>query len=152
LELADDKFKWLAAHGQLMQDAGDFSKAVEDWKKIDQLSRRTGNPARDHALNGLAYAQALAKVDLEDALANVNKALDAEPDSAAMLDRRGYILHLLGENAKALEDMNRACKQLDKQLPQLQKLREKKDAVPQKSDEVIGQPKTIREAFGGDPF
>lgn len=59
-------------------------------------------------LNSRAYFRALAGTQLDEALADVEKALEREANNAAYLDTRGYILYLKGEHAKALVDMNRA--------------------------------------------
>jgi tetratricopeptide (TPR) repeat protein len=91
-----------------LQKAGQFKKAVQDWKELEKLSERNGNPSRSTALNGLAYAQALAQQDLDDALMNVNKALALSPDNPAILDTRGYLLYLTKEYEAALVDMNGA--------------------------------------------
>ena len=78
---------------------------MADAKKIDQISQRSGNPSRAEALNGLAYAQAVAKVEIDEALANVNEALelhdpidkDKEHPKYNILDTRGYIRFLKGQ-------------------------------------------------------
>jgi len=147
LELVGDNYRWLSVHAQFLQDAGEFAKAAEDWKKIDQISRRTGNPSRENALNGLAYAQSLGKGDLEDALATANKALDLDPSSPAILDTRGYILHLLGRDSEAIDDMNRAVKGMDNVVAAAQQKPDKSRPVAEKKEEIVTQPKAIREAF-----
>src|SRR5262245_33699197 len=68
LELGGDRHDWLRVHAQFLQNAGQFVRAVEDWKRINELSERSGIPSRQDALNGLAYAQALAEVELDEAL------------------------------------------------------------------------------------
>ena len=114
LELSGTSFASLQLHGQFLQNAGEFRRAVDDWKKIDELSQRRGIPHRASALNGLAYAQALAKVDLGAALTHVNEALEMAPSESAILDTRGFILHQQGQDENALEDMDRAVKGADK--------------------------------------
>lgn len=101
-------YSWLTIHANFLQHAGKFTEAVEDWKRIDQLSLRSGNPNRAIALNGIAYARALAKSDLEEALKNANEALDLAPDASSILDTRGFIRVLLGDSEGALEDLNKA--------------------------------------------
>jgi tetratricopeptide (TPR) repeat protein len=113
LEVSGKSVESLQLHSQFLQNAGEFRRAVDDWKHIDEFSQRSGRPTRPEALNGLAYAQALAKVDLGAALAHVNEALEIAPDSSAMLDTRGFILHLQDQEPQALEDMDRAVKGAD---------------------------------------
>jgi len=116
LEAGGKRLFWLLVHAQFMWDAGEFGRAVDDWEQINAQSERTGKPSREHALNGLAYAQALDKVDLEDALMHASAALELEPGNSAILDTRGYILHLLGRNEEALDDLNAAVKGMDANL------------------------------------
>lgn len=61
-------------------------------------------------LNQRAYARALAGKEVEAALQDVNHAMTLlrGAESAAILDTRGYILHLLGRNEDARRDMERA--------------------------------------------
>jgi tetratricopeptide (TPR) repeat protein len=116
----------LMLHAQFLQRAGRKADAVADFKKIDAISQRSGLPPRFRALNALAYARAVASVDLEEALQNANEAVglaEAEAEKAkkdptkelkaamwlsAVLDTRGYILYLKGRYESALADMNRA--------------------------------------------
>src|SRR5262245_27663885 len=81
LELGKESAEWLQVHAQFLQNAGEFVRAVGDWKKINELSQRSGIPRRQEALNGLAYAQALAEIDLDDALENVNQALELQTEN-----------------------------------------------------------------------
>ena len=99
LELGGDEEEWLKVHALFLQNMGDFVQAVDDWKRLDALSQRSGRPSRAEALNGLAYAQALANVDLDEALKNVNQALALQTENnAAILDTRGYVYHLKDQN------------------------------------------------------
>jgi tetratricopeptide (TPR) repeat protein len=107
-ELIGDEPLWLMAYGQFLQSAGRFQEAVEYFRRIEQISERSGNPPRATALNALAYAQALAQVELAEALQNVNKALELAPGEPALLDTRGYILYLLGQYDLALADLHAA--------------------------------------------
>jgi len=116
LEVSGGEYKWLAAHSLIFQNAGHFDRAMDDWKKIEEFSERSGIPSRATALNGLAYAQALAKSELDDALKNVNQALELEPNTAAMLDTRGYIYYLQGDYDSAIGDLNTATNAMDEEL------------------------------------
>src|SRR5262249_19974543 len=102
----------------LLQNAGRFADAVKDWKRLDQMSERSGRPGRAEALNGLAYAQALAKTELEEALDKVNEALKLANDepsiTAAASDTRGYLLYLMGHYEEALANMNVAVHEYEK--------------------------------------
>lgn len=59
-------------------------------------------------LNSRAYARAIAGIELDEALKDIERAIAYGGEEAAYLDTRGYILHLLGQNDKALADLYRA--------------------------------------------
>jgi tetratricopeptide (TPR) repeat protein len=128
LDVDGESYESLLLHAQFLQNAGEFKAAVEDWEKIVRLSEVSGNPPLATAKNGLAYAQALAEVELGEALENANEALQREADSYAILDTRAYIDYLQAkslpeEEAKerltpALKDMDVAVKTIDKLLAQ----------------------------------
>ena len=69
------------------------------------------------ALNGLAYARALGNTELDQALEEVNQALQfggRNPESrAAMLDTRGYIQLLRGDYQAARQDLDRAIQSME---------------------------------------
>ena len=72
----------LRAHA--LQQLGRHDEAVADYEKVLVLATAVANRVRStagdlaeaNALNGLAYAQALANQDLDDALVNIDTALD----------------------------------------------------------------------------
>jgi len=76
---------------------GDVNKAIE-----------VNGEASAMLLNSRAYFRALAGTELDEALEDVEQAIDREGDNAAYLDTRGYILFLKGDHEKALKDMDRA--------------------------------------------
>jgi tetratricopeptide (TPR) repeat protein len=149
LELGGNQENWLKAHAQFFQNAGEFALAVDDWKKIEELSQRSGNPPRSEALNGLAYAQALANIELDEALNNVNQALELQPVSnEAILDTRGYIFHLQERNALALADLDLAVKGMDEYVQQVGKVLVGQDSLPPQSKRLISSgPKTLLEIY-----
>jgi tetratricopeptide (TPR) repeat protein len=159
LTVAGSSVENLMIHSQFLQTAGEFEKAVEDWKQLSRQSEVSGRPSRANALNGLAYAQGLANIELDQALANVNKALEGEPANAAYLDTRGYIYYRQAKSqddaesaellAKALEDLDKAAKAIDgevaKQTPRI--ARQVSEPV-QKALEA--RPKTLRDMVRGN--
>src|SRR5262245_9359426 len=146
LEKAGNELEWMQVHSLFLQNSGEFKRAVEDWKKIEKFSKRSGSPPRASALNGLAYAQALANVELNEALANINQALELAANEPALLDTRGFVLYRRGEHDEALKEMDRAVKGMDEYV----------DAVRHKYGEsavtkqvgkfmVDSRPRTLRE-------
>ena len=116
-ELAPDNYTALLVRAQILQQLDRHAEAIQDWKTIDRLSQTRGIPDRATALNGLAYARAVGKLDLGDALKNVNQALELAPQEPAILDTRGYLLHLQGQSEQALPDMDAAVKGMEADLP-----------------------------------
>lgn len=55
-------------------------------------------------LNNLAYFRALAGIDLDQALVDINRGLESDPDSPGMRDTRGWVLFQMGNPLLALED------------------------------------------------
>jgi tetratricopeptide (TPR) repeat protein len=90
---------------------GRHREAIDDFS----LQIKETPPSRADPWNNRAYARALANIDLEEALADVEKALAIEPDNAAYLDTRGYLHHLLGNNEAALADLDRAVEEIAKE-------------------------------------
>jgi tetratricopeptide (TPR) repeat protein len=112
-ELNPDDYDTLSLRALILQHLDRHAEAIQDWKAIDRLSLTRGWPDRTTALNGLAYARAVGKLDLKEATRNVEEALKLEPRNPAILDTRGYLLYLQGEHAKALVDMDAAVKGIE---------------------------------------
>jgi len=157
LELSRETYEWLVVHSHFMQTAGEHQRAVGDWKKIERESQRTGNPDRATALNGLAYARALAEVEIDEALENVNKALELAPGNAAILDTRGFLLYLKGGSsslALALKDMDLAVKSMERDLGGAKRDVKSATKTADRFSLLQSRPKTWREAlpdFRSDP-
>ncbi|MFM1903485.1 MAG: hypothetical protein RLZZ440_1385 [Planctomycetota bacterium] len=84
---------------------GDFDQAL----RAADLAVGLAGEGDPDALNHRAYMRALANRDLEHALADINRALEGSGgESPEFLDTRGYILHLLGRQQEALDDLNLA--------------------------------------------
>jgi len=79
-------------------------------------------PGDADALNHRAYIRALVNRELPAALADIEAAIDrvGPAVSADLLDTRGFVLHLLGRNQEALEQMNDA---LDRMLQERRRIR-----------------------------
>jgi tetratricopeptide (TPR) repeat protein len=120
VELSGESVASLMYHSQFLQDAGQFGDAVKDWKKLNQMSERNARPDRASALNGLAYAQALAEIELDEALDHVNEALELSQGRpsfmAAASDTRGYLLYLTERYEAALADMNAAVRGYESEI------------------------------------
>jgi len=61
--------------------------------------------------NSRAYVRAVLNTELDDGLADIDRALTFGPGNAEFLDTRGYLLHRLGRDKEALAEMDRALAQ-----------------------------------------
>lgn len=139
LWLDPDQPEWYLQRGRVRLELGQLRDSLEDfnrfvkssptkadgylarsmaWQRlgqhreaIDDLTKAIGYLPPDDPLgwNNRAYARAIAGVDLQEALEDVQKAIKlADRDTAAYIDTRGYIYYLLGNYPAALADMDRA--------------------------------------------
>ena len=112
LERFPDDVKLLQLRERTLHLLGRHAEAVKDAKHIDNLSKTSGNPPRASALNELAYAKAIGKIDLDSALQEINDALKSEKH-AAFLDTRGFIYYQMGKYELALKDFDPAVNELE---------------------------------------
>lgn len=98
--------------------------ATEAAEMVVKLS----GPGDPDALNHRAYIKALVGRDLPGALADIDRALSGTTEpSPALLDTRGYILHLLGRHQEAIDQLNVAINGLQKMQRQVKNLRGRVD-------------------------
>lgn len=115
-----------------------YDAALEDWQKIRVIAERDGTYHPLQLNNGLAYYQALADRDLENALLLVNQAIAKDPNNPSIIDTRGYIYYRLGRYDEARQDLDRAIAQASGALLKAEK-EGRKDYADQKlyDQEVI---------------
>lgn len=116
LEVSADDTRTLLQRSLAHQHLGQHAEAIEDWKKLAELHENSSAANRATVLNGLAYARALGNTELNEALADVEKALEIEGDNAAMLDTRGFIHYLRNDMKSAKRDMDASVEGLDADL------------------------------------
>lgn len=107
----------LGLRSHIYQRMGRFEQAVADLTKVAEFRERQFKFRDDDAsrqafalsLNNRAYVQSLGKIDIEQALTDIQKAIDIRGvDDSIMLDTLGYLL-LLNERAEeALEALEKA--------------------------------------------
>jgi tetratricopeptide (TPR) repeat protein len=99
-----------------LQHLGRHAESIADWEKLVKLRADAAARRRAEALNGLAYARAVAQTDLDQALREVEQALQLVGDNPAMLDTRGYIQVLRGDLEAAKTDLEVAVAGVEQQL------------------------------------
>lgn len=113
------------------QRLGEHRKALDEIEKL--VDRAAADPpvrivgiagypflfSYEDALNGRAYARALANVELDSALDDINVAFErmGNDDIAAYLDTRGYLYYLKGDYERANDDMQRAVSISEEEYP-----------------------------------
>ena len=117
------KAELLLRMGRLDDAIAGYRQCVERW------------PDSAMSLNALGYTLADRTSDYAEARKLIKNALQIDPDSAAIIDSYGWVLYRLGENERALEELQRAYEKL-------------KDAeVASHIVEVLGSLKRLEEAL-----
>jgi tetratricopeptide (TPR) repeat protein len=93
---------------QIYQHLDRHDEALADWKTLVEEKRGFRRLAKSSLLNGRAYARAIAGQQLDEALEDVQQAIEISAEEPALLDTRGFIQLLRGETDSALRDMERA--------------------------------------------
>lgn len=88
---------------------GENAEAIQD-----ATAAINNSPATDPShWNTRAYYRALAGVELNEALEDIQHALKLDRDEPAFLDTRGYVFYKLGNYAEALLDFNKAIQECE---------------------------------------
>jgi tetratricopeptide (TPR) repeat protein len=98
-----------AARAGVFQRLGRYREAIADCTTA--LNMAPGE-ARWIYLNQRAYFQALANIELDQALQDVQASLNSRPGDAEIIDTRGYVLFRLGQYDAALKDLQQALSRL----------------------------------------
>jgi tetratricopeptide (TPR) repeat protein len=104
---------WIGQRGIAHWQAGDRKDAESDFATA---RAKLFEPA---LLNNLCYNKVKAKVALESALQDCDRALELNPGSAPALDSRAVVYLLMGRNQQALEDFDRALAKSPRLAPSL---------------------------------
>jgi hypothetical protein len=100
IELAGEKRQYLLQRSIILQHLGRHEEAVADWHAIVRIDARQpfwlqmlheSNEQLYSAYNGRAYARALGDMEHDEAMAEIEAALDFQPDDPMWLDTRGFL-------------------------------------------------------------
>lgn len=85
----------------LLAELGRYREAIEDCNTVLK-----SKPSRPDALNNRAYFRALERIDLDEALSDVTKAIEGGGAHSAYVDTRAYLHYLMGRHQDALKDFD----------------------------------------------
>jgi tetratricopeptide (TPR) repeat protein len=89
----------------MYESAHEYDKAIERYRRLQEIS-----PNNALVLNNLAYALAVRKKNVQEALPLAEKAYALAKDSANVSDTLGWIYYLAGQNDKAVKILEEAAK------------------------------------------
>lgn len=98
-----DNTQLLYRLGLVFEDQGRSDKALDVMERVIAI-----DPLMADALNFVGYVLAEQGRDLRRALVLIRKALEIKPDSGYIVDSLAWVLHKLGDNAKAMQEITRA--------------------------------------------
>ena len=105
---------------QFLQHLNRHQEAVALWTQLVQDTDRSHNGRLASRLNGLAYARALGKIELDMGLAEADEALELLGNRAVLLDPGGYLYFGCGCTVRksdpklALSSLNEAAERAEK--------------------------------------
>ena len=94
-------------------EEGDFEHAIRALKMA-----YAKQPENGQILNSLAYFRSLAGIELEQALKDIQRAIELEGPLPELLDTHAWVLHRLGRDKEALPIINQAVAGAEKRLGQ----------------------------------
>ena len=111
--MTDSRWKVRAKQAaQVLSEEFDFPQAVRALK-IYSLGQR---PTSADDLNQLAYMRSLAGIELDEALKDIDRAIDQAGPVPGLLDTKAWVLHGLKRNLEALGYMNDAIVGFEKEF------------------------------------
>ena len=99
----------------ISQKLGKHGDAVKDLETVNNISKVSGDPPRATALNSLAYARAIGRIELDSALKEISEALKSD-GNYALLDTRGFIYYRQGKYDLAMKDLDPAAVRAEQTL------------------------------------
>lgn len=105
-QLAPERLSVCEAYSTALLRAGHGKEVVELWQTLLKAAEQSDTASLAMYWNSLAYFQALANQDLDQALEYINKALETNAAQAALLDTRGFVYYRQGKLKEALDDLN----------------------------------------------
>ena len=105
----DDRDQWVVYYARAIchEREKQWDLAEPDFRKALEL-----NPGQPQVLNYLGYSFVEMQTNLDEALAMIEEAVEARPDSGHIVDSLGWVLYRLGRYQEAVKHMERAAELL----------------------------------------
>ncbi len=102
----DDPAAWFVHYTR-----GITNERLKQWPEAeaDLRAALALNPGQPSVLNYLGYSMVERQVNLDEALAMIEQAVAAQPDSGAIVDSLGWVLYRLGRYDEAVGHMEKAA-------------------------------------------
>lgn len=105
LEVFPDDENLLYEYGLLLEDSGEHSAAMTIMQKIIAIK-----PDNAAALNFVGYSWADKKINLDQALEYIQRAIELKPDDGYIRDSLGWVYYRLGKLDQAIKELETAVK------------------------------------------
>ena len=105
LELFPDDENLLYEYGLLLEESGDHGAALAIMQKIITLK-----PNNAAALNFVGFSWADKKINLDQALEYIQRAIELKPDNGYIRDSLGWVYYRLGKLDQAIKELETAVK------------------------------------------
>jgi tetratricopeptide (TPR) repeat protein len=92
------------ARGNCYGDLGDYEAAEADYRQALVL-----NPDQPQVLNNLGYSLVERRINLDEALDMIERAVEGDPESGYIVDSLAWVLYRLGRFEEAVAPMERAA-------------------------------------------
>ncbi|MDF1668496.1 MAG: tetratricopeptide repeat protein [Roseovarius sp.] len=101
-----DSSQWFVYYARAIshERLDNWEQAEADFRKALEL-----NPGQPQVLNYLGYSMVEKQVNLDEALAMIQEAVAAQPNSGYIVDSLGWVLYRLGRYDEAIGHMERAA-------------------------------------------
>ncbi|MBN1573803.1 MAG: tetratricopeptide repeat protein [Deltaproteobacteria bacterium] len=106
-----DIYDSIGLEKQMLEVTDEFIIFIKEYQK-DPLPEK--QISKSDVNNFLAYCYAQKGENLDEALKLIDEALKEKPENYAMMDTKGWILHKMGENKKALKLLKKALEMCEK--------------------------------------
>ena len=103
---------------EILQSMGRHADAVTQAKELLEMGTLQIATVRAIKLNLLAYSRALANIEIDEGLTDIDEAIRIRGETFELIDTRGYLYYRDGDLDRALNDLNRAVEIAEEEYEQ----------------------------------